>query len=92
MSSAASLIAIAVLENPRSIPKSKFIVFDAQIYLGSSEPTLITSLRYFNTDDTVFPEVGCYSVIIQASARHFSLDVVPIENIFLLAGPYFTHH
>ncbi|KAJ6455546.1 hypothetical protein C8R47DRAFT_1060777 [Mycena vitilis] len=59
MSSSTSLTAIAVLENPRLIPKSKVVVFDAQIYLGSSEPALISSLRYFNTHDIKFADVGC---------------------------------
>ncbi|KAJ7879270.1 hypothetical protein B0H14DRAFT_3435152 [Mycena olivaceomarginata] len=65
MLSAASLTAIAVLENPRLIPKSKFIVFDAQIYLGSSEPILIMSVHYFNTEKTEFADVGVYSIILE---------------------------
>ncbi|KAJ6507109.1 hypothetical protein DFH09DRAFT_874493, partial [Mycena vulgaris] len=52
----ASINAIAVLENPRLIPKTKSIVFDAQAYLGSSEPALIASLRYFNADNREFAE------------------------------------
>ena len=62
--SAASLHAIAVLENPRLIPKTKSIVFDAQIYLGGSEPALIGSLRYYNEHNCEFEEVGAYSVDI----------------------------
>ncbi|KAJ7813511.1 hypothetical protein B0H14DRAFT_3477809 [Mycena olivaceomarginata] len=56
MSSAASLIALVVLENLRVIPKTKTVVFDSQIYLGSSEPVVIVSLRYFNGSDTAFPD------------------------------------
>lgn len=56
------LHAIAVLENPRVIPKTKTVVFDGQIFLPSTEPALIGSFRYFNTNDIQLPEVGCYSV------------------------------
>ncbi|KAJ6485221.1 hypothetical protein DFH09DRAFT_1339874 [Mycena vulgaris] len=79
MSSAASLIAFAVLENPRLIPKTKSIVFDAQIYLGSSEPALITSLRYFNSDNLEFPEVGSYSVVIQPARTLPTIEVYSQE-------------
>ncbi|KAJ7845691.1 hypothetical protein B0H14DRAFT_2584518 [Mycena olivaceomarginata] len=54
MSSAA--VTTVVLENPRHIPKTNSIVFDAQIYLGSSEPAIIASLRYFNTDISSRPK------------------------------------
>ncbi|KAJ6556570.1 hypothetical protein DFH09DRAFT_1084662 [Mycena vulgaris] len=79
MSSAASLIAFAVLENPRLIPKTKSIVFDAQIYLGSSEPALITSLRYFNSNNLEFPEVGSYSVVIQPARTLPTIEVYSQE-------------
>jgi hypothetical protein len=64
MSFAACLTAIAVLENPRQIPKSNIIVFDSQVYLGSSDPALIGSLRLFNNDNAEFADVGCYIVVI----------------------------
>ncbi|KAJ7624197.1 hypothetical protein B0H17DRAFT_1218917 [Mycena rosella] len=84
MSSSASLIALAILENPRLIPKSKFIVFDAQIYLGSSEPAIITSLRYFNVNNLTFADVGCYTVVFQpartsSTIEVYSQDLTPLD-------------
>ncbi|KAJ7922087.1 hypothetical protein B0H13DRAFT_1604004 [Mycena leptocephala] len=67
MSSASLISLTAVLENPRVIPKTKTVVFDAQIYLGALEPAIILSLRYFNATDMVFPDVGCYSAVIHVS-------------------------
>jgi len=53
----ADVTGIAILANPRIIPGSKTIVFDAQLYL---EPTdqdlLIGSLRYFNSANLTFDE------------------------------------
>ncbi|KAJ7118403.1 hypothetical protein C8R43DRAFT_901581 [Mycena crocata] len=79
--SSASITAVAVLENPRVIPKTKTIVFDAQIYLGSSEPALISSLRYFNTENANFPEVGCYSVPARTlpTVEVFSQELTPVD-------------
>ncbi|KAJ6574301.1 hypothetical protein B0H19DRAFT_1254013 [Mycena capillaripes] len=81
MPAAASLIAIAVLENPRAIAKSGFIVFDAQIYLGSSEPALITSVRYFNSDNTVFEDVGCYCIAARTTPtiEVYSQNLTPVD-------------
>ena len=57
----ADVTGIAILANPRIIPGSKTIVFDAQLYL---EPTdqdlLIGSLRYFNSANLTFDEVFYY--------------------------------
>ncbi|KAJ6582487.1 hypothetical protein DFH09DRAFT_1309433 [Mycena vulgaris] len=75
MSSTASLTAIAVLENPRLIPKSKFIVFDTQIYLGSSEPVFIAPLRYFNSDDAEFADISCYSIIIEPARASSTIEI-----------------
>ena len=48
---------LAILANPRRIPVSKTIVFDTQIYLGSSDQDLlIGSLRYFNSADLSFED------------------------------------
>ncbi|KAJ7198416.1 hypothetical protein B0H12DRAFT_1244851 [Mycena haematopus] len=65
--SSAFLHGVAVLENPRVIPKSKTVVFDGQLFLPSIEPALIGSFRYFNADDLTLPEVGCYSVNIRVA-------------------------
>ncbi|KAJ7898289.1 hypothetical protein B0H14DRAFT_3424660 [Mycena olivaceomarginata] len=79
MSSATSLIAIAVLENPRVIPKTMTVVFDDQIYLGSSEHALLLSLRYFNATDIAFADVGCYSVIIHPARTSPTIEVYSQE-------------
>ncbi|KAJ7447431.1 hypothetical protein FB451DRAFT_1411850 [Mycena latifolia] len=87
MSSSASLShlnALAVLENPRVIPKSKTVVFDAQMYLGSSEPALIFSLRYFNADDLDFPDVSCCSVDVHparttSTTEVYSQELTPLD-------------
>ncbi|KAJ7233377.1 hypothetical protein C8J57DRAFT_1532514 [Mycena rebaudengoi] len=78
------LHAIAVLENPRVIPKTKTVVFDGQIFLPSSEPALIGSFRYFNTNDIQLLEVGCYSVDMRVARTNptvevFSQDLTPID-------------
>ncbi|KAJ6540435.1 hypothetical protein B0H19DRAFT_1269017 [Mycena capillaripes] len=81
MPAATSLIAISVLENPRAMAKSGFIVFDAQIYLGSSEPALITSVRYFNSDNTVFEDVGCYCIAARTTPtiEVYSQNLTPVD-------------
>ncbi|KAK6980847.1 hypothetical protein R3P38DRAFT_2579500 [Favolaschia claudopus] len=57
MSSASIFAALAVLENARVIEKTKTVVFDGQIYLGSSIGAAIGSLRYFNSDNQDFADV-----------------------------------
>ena len=69
--SSTAFTGLAVLENPRVIPKTKTVVFDLQACLPSSEPALIGSVRYFNRDNLDFPEVGCYAAWI--SVRSFLL-------------------
>ncbi|KAJ7196530.1 hypothetical protein GGX14DRAFT_574864 [Mycena pura] len=59
--------------------KSKVIVFDAQIYLGSSEPAFITSLCYFNTDNVEFADVGSYLVVIHAARSSPTIEVYSQE-------------
>jgi hypothetical protein len=67
--SSTNLTAVAVLENPRVIPRSKTLVFDAQIFLPSSEPALVGSLRYFNADNVGFDDIGCYAVSVRVSPQ-----------------------
>jgi hypothetical protein len=69
--SSTTLHGIVVLKNPRVIPKTKTAVFDGQLYLPSTEPALIGSLRYFNTNNLEFPDVGCYSVGIRVCHPFF---------------------
>ncbi|KZP24545.1 hypothetical protein FIBSPDRAFT_856731 [Athelia psychrophila] len=57
--SSASITAIAVLESPRLVGKSKAVVFDAQIYQGAQAP-LVAALRYFNGTDMTFEDVGTF--------------------------------
>lgn len=56
------IFALTVLENPRQIPDSKFVVFDAQIWLGGETPTILGCLKYFNASNLPFEEVGYYMV------------------------------
>ncbi|KAJ7917782.1 hypothetical protein B0H13DRAFT_2321992 [Mycena leptocephala] len=79
-----SFTGLAVLENPRVIPKTKTVVFDLQAYLPSSEPALIGSVRYFNRDDLEFPEIGCYAVWVSVArtlptAEVYSQDLGPMD-------------
>ncbi|KAJ7143020.1 hypothetical protein C8R44DRAFT_866268 [Mycena epipterygia] len=73
--SSATFTGLAILENPRVIPKSKTVVFDLQASLPSSEPAIIGSIRYFNADNLEFPEVGCYSVWISVHLARTSPNV-----------------
>ncbi|KAJ7278110.1 hypothetical protein C8J57DRAFT_1221968 [Mycena rebaudengoi] len=77
--SSVSLSAIAVLENPRQIPKTKTIVFDAQIYLGSSEPALIMSLHYYNADNMEFSDVTCCKADIHPARTSPTVEVYSQE-------------
>ncbi|KAJ7658456.1 hypothetical protein B0H17DRAFT_1213203 [Mycena rosella] len=83
MSSAAST-GLAVLENPRIIPKTKTVVFDLQACLSSSEPALIGSVRYLHRDNLDFPEVGCYAAWISVArtlptVEVYSQDLGPMD-------------
>ncbi|KAJ7904156.1 hypothetical protein B0H13DRAFT_1620653 [Mycena leptocephala] len=71
----ASFTGLAVLENPRVIPKSKTVVFDLQAYLPSSEPALIGSIRYFNQNNLELPEVGCYAAWISVARTLPTVEV-----------------
>ncbi|KAK7012361.1 hypothetical protein R3P38DRAFT_3209621 [Favolaschia claudopus] len=64
--SSASIFAFAFLKNPRVIEETKTVVFDSQIYsIGAT----IGSLRYFNSDNQDFADVGCYCAVIQPARR-----------------------
>lgn len=53
----AFVTATAILANPRSISGTKFIIFDAQLYIGPHPHNiLLGSLRYFNLSNQVFSE------------------------------------
>ncbi|KAJ7266159.1 hypothetical protein C8J57DRAFT_1511087 [Mycena rebaudengoi] len=69
------LTGVAVLENPRVIPKSKTTVFDAQLFLPSTEPALIGSFRYFNGDNLEFKEIGCYAICIHVARTNPAVEV-----------------
>ncbi|KAF8974722.1 hypothetical protein BDZ97DRAFT_1690533, partial [Flammula alnicola] len=74
-----SLTAIAALGNPRAIPKSKTIVLDAQIYIGSSAcESLLGALRYFNARDLHFSEsAGLYLINTTIFRMEITADIVP---------------
>ncbi|KAJ7239147.1 hypothetical protein C8J57DRAFT_1246187 [Mycena rebaudengoi] len=77
--SSVSLSTIAVLENPRQIPKTKTIVFDAQVYLGSSEPALLMSLHYYNADNMEFNDVICCKADIHPARTSPTVEVYSQE-------------
>jgi hypothetical protein len=53
----AIISSLVILANPRMLPASKYLVLDAQFYLGSMDQGLIMgSLRYFNSDNATFDE------------------------------------
>jgi hypothetical protein len=67
----ASITGIAILANPRMIPASKTIVFDAQLYLGpTDEDLLIGSLRYFNSTNFSFDDGPSFYVIYATVSTH----------------------
>ncbi|KAJ7798946.1 hypothetical protein B0H14DRAFT_2617510 [Mycena olivaceomarginata] len=70
-----TLHGLAVLENPRVIPKTKTTVFDGQLFLPSTEPALIGSFRYFNENSLNFADVGCYSVDIRVASTTPTVEV-----------------
>ncbi|KAK7006874.1 hypothetical protein R3P38DRAFT_3600787 [Favolaschia claudopus] len=78
MPSSVSISSLAALENPRAIPSTKFILFDAQIYLGSSEPAFVGSLRYFNEDNLEFEKVACYVTYVIVF-YFFSDKLAPVD-------------
>ncbi|KAF7334115.1 hypothetical protein MVEN_02317300 [Mycena venus] len=82
--SSSDFTAKAVLENPRRIPKSKMIVFDAQVFLGSSKPAIICSLRLFNDANNEFAKIGCYVVVVHPACttptlKVYSQELTPID-------------
>ncbi|KAJ7169785.1 hypothetical protein C8R46DRAFT_1217449 [Mycena filopes] len=93
--SSTTLHGLAVLENPRVIPKTKTTVFDGQLFLPSTEPALIGSFRYFNENNLTFAEVGYYDVGIRVArttptVEVYSQTLTPVDyhimgDIFSLA-------
>jgi hypothetical protein len=66
--SSATIIAVAVFENGRVAEgQGMTLIFDAQIYLGEDCPPLLAALRYFNSTNRAFNEIGFYFVIAKAS-------------------------
>ncbi|KAK7021615.1 hypothetical protein R3P38DRAFT_2629104 [Favolaschia claudopus] len=75
MPSSATISGVAVLENPRAIPNTNTIIFDSQMYLASSEPATVGSLRYFNENKLEFAPVSCCSVVIHAARISPDIEV-----------------
>ncbi|KAJ7939227.1 hypothetical protein B0H13DRAFT_1850963 [Mycena leptocephala] len=68
-SSYASFAALTVLENPRKI-------IQKNLYLGTPEhESIVASLRYFNTKNEVFPDVGLYFVYTTVAQMDPSIEV-----------------
>ncbi|KIJ19277.1 hypothetical protein PAXINDRAFT_7781 [Paxillus involutus ATCC 200175] len=60
--SSATMMAVAVLKNPRLLDKGKTIVVDGQIYLGDGQTSLVAALRYFNAADIKFDDIGKFLI------------------------------
>ncbi|KAJ7356520.1 hypothetical protein DFH08DRAFT_802557 [Mycena albidolilacea] len=73
--SSTNLTTVAVLKNLQVIPRSKTLVFNAQIFLPSSEPALVGSLHYFNADNVGFDNIGCYAVSVQVARTLPTVEV-----------------
>jgi len=79
-SSFASITALCILGNARQIGRSKSVMFDAQIYVGSAEnEAILGALRYFNGDDTVFPDEGMYMVYATVAHTDPAVEIYPSE-------------
>jgi hypothetical protein len=86
----AYLTGLAILANPRRIPSSNTVVFDAQLYLGSTaQDMLIGSLRYFNLVNSSFvDEPNLYYINTTVSIL---LSVFSSINSFLVCSTTRTH-
>ena len=84
----ASLTAIAALGNPRLIPKSKTVILDAQIYVGSPFcEFLIGALRFFNSSNIQFSEEpSLYSIHATVSA----VSLGPFFKVLAYLFPTFS--
>ncbi|KAF5381722.1 hypothetical protein D9615_005621 [Tricholomella constricta] len=66
----ATITAVAALGNPRTLPGTKTVLLDAQIYVGSpSCESLLGSLRFFNVSDMVFEHQSALYLIYATFAR-----------------------
>lgn len=71
-SGSATITTIAVLENPRTGESARTVYFDAQLFCVDDkhpdEPGILASLRYFNTKDYTFSDLGAYFITAHVSA------------------------
>ncbi|KAG2138314.1 hypothetical protein DEU56DRAFT_755884 [Suillus clintonianus] len=78
--SSATITSIAVFENGRPAEGhgTTNLIFDAQIYLGDDCPPLLAALRYFNSENHVFNEIGFYFIVATVakmeSGAHIALQ------------------
>ncbi|KAK6984186.1 hypothetical protein R3P38DRAFT_3333014 [Favolaschia claudopus] len=88
MSSASIFAALAVLENPRVIEKTKTVVFDGQIYLGSSIGATIAahfaiSIPTIRTPARTTSTLEAYSQELAPLDYHFlgdNLSIIPLGS------------
>ncbi|KJA12908.1 hypothetical protein HYPSUDRAFT_1084434, partial [Hypholoma sublateritium FD-334 SS-4] len=68
----ATITAIAAIGNPRSVARSKKMILDAQIYVGSPTcESLLGALTYFNSSDLVFSNETVSLYLIYATIANF---------------------
>ena len=53
------------------------LMFDVQIYLEGGHPPIVAILRYFNSHDQAFEDVGVYSIIATVRINY----LLPVSNI-----------
>jgi len=77
MTSLASIVGIAILENARQ-NHSKTVVLDSQIYLGDNAPPLTAALRYFNSFNLTFDpdEPGRYFIFAHIARMERGADIL----------------
>lgn len=74
--SAATLTAVAVLENGRKLSGKK-ILFDAHLYLSQNHDPVLALLHYFNDGDLTFTNLGHY--VIEANVCASRLRSVGVD-------------
>jgi hypothetical protein len=81
--SSATITAVAVFENGRRVQgQGMTLIFDAQMYLSSESAPLLAALRFFNSENRTFDEIGFYFVIARVSCSCL------VISIFFM--PYFS--
>jgi hypothetical protein len=89
MPSGVSLTALAYLDNPRQVGRSKVWFFDANMFLsrdGDKTKGICGAVRYFNGSDLPFGDLGLY--VIHAFVSSIMLVLWLLSNIFQVDLPH----